>query len=97
MRIPLALLLTATVLSPLTANAIDVSGDQWGSWTKDNSPYNIVGEKVRTLVDARMAAGYYKAIWDGRNDAGKVVSSGIYLYRLKAGNQESIRLMSLLR
>jgi len=59
--------------------------------------YNILGEKVRTLVETPKAKGYYTAIWHGRNDSGETVSSGIYLYRLKAGNQESIRRMSLLR
>jgi len=59
--------------------------------------YNILGEKVRSLVEAQKPAGYYTAIWDGRNDAGVLVSSGIYLYRLKAGNQETIKRMSLLR
>jgi len=59
--------------------------------------HNILGQKVRTLVDGREPRGYHRAVWDGRNDTGEIVSSGIYLYRLKAGDQESIRRMSLLR
>jgi len=59
--------------------------------------HNILGQKVRTLVEEPKHAGYYTAIWDGRNDSGELVSSGIYLYRLKAGNQETIKRMSLLR
>lgn len=59
--------------------------------------YNILGQKVRTLVDGPKTKGYYTAVWDSRNDAGDPVSSGIYLYRLTAGDQERIRHMSLLR
>ncbi len=44
MRIALTILLSAIVLSPLTAYGIDVWGDQWGTWTRENSPYNVVGE-----------------------------------------------------
>jgi len=72
MRIALTLLLAAVVLFPLMANAIDVSGDQWGTWTKENSPYNVVGEirvppestlviEPGVLVDFQ---GHYKFIVD---------------------------------
>jgi len=40
----LRLFVVAVVLFPLTARAIDVWGDQWGTWTRDNSPYNVIGE-----------------------------------------------------
>jgi len=76
-----------------TLIAYAVPEEQWVSLTV----YNILGEKVRSLVEAQKPAGYYSAMWDGRNDAGEIVSSGIYLYRLRAGDQESIRRMSLLR
>jgi hypothetical protein len=59
--------------------------------------HNILGQKVRSLGDSSKPKGYYTAIWDGRNDAAEMVSSGIYLYRLTAGDQKSIRRMSLLR
>jgi hypothetical protein len=48
--------------------------------------YNILGKKVRTLVDEPRRAGYYEVIWDGKDDSGKEVSSGIYFYQLRAGN-----------
>jgi len=44
MRVLIRFLVAAVVLSPLPASAIDVSGDQWGTWTRDNSPYNVIGE-----------------------------------------------------
>ena len=48
--------------------------------------YNLLGEEVALIInDELQAAGYHAAIWDGRNHAGKVVASGVYIYRLEAG------------
>lgn len=47
--------------------------------------YNLLGEKVRTLVDAKESAGMKHITWDGRNDRGERVSSGVYVYRIEAG------------
>jgi hypothetical protein len=44
MRSSMTLVVVLTLLLPPAAHSIDVSGDQWGSWTKENSPYNVVGE-----------------------------------------------------
>ncbi|MFQ6113820.1 MAG: T9SS type A sorting domain-containing protein, partial [bacterium] len=59
--------------------------------------YNSLGQKVRTLVNARQNAGFYSTQWDGTNQAGMPVSSGVYLYRLKAGDFTESRKMVLLR
>jgi hypothetical protein len=49
--------------------------------------YNLLGEEVVTLIDHEsIEAGYHAAIWDGRTQHGQPVASGIYLYRLRAGN-----------
>lgn len=48
--------------------------------------YNSLGQKIRTLVRNFQQPGSYQAVWDGRNDAGEVVGSGMYLYRFTAGN-----------
>jgi len=45
--------------------------------------YNILGQRVRTLVDEEKLPGEYKVIWDGRDDKGDEISSGIYFYKLK--------------
>ena len=46
--------------------------------------YNLLGEEVALIInDALRAAGYHAAIWDGRNHAGQVVASGVYIYRLE--------------
>ena len=59
--------------------------------------FNLLGQKVYTLVDARMPAGYHNIEWDGRDDTGKVVSSGIYMYRFTATNFTQSRKMLLVR
>ena len=48
--------------------------------------FNVLGQKVKTLVNKKMAADKYSVIWDAKNDFGNLVSSGIYIYRLKADN-----------
>lgn len=59
--------------------------------------FNALGEKVRTLVDRREAAGSYQVRWDGRGDGGKAVSSGLYLYRIQTGHFVQTRKMLVLR
>ncbi|NIT55318.1 MAG: T9SS type A sorting domain-containing protein, partial [Aliifodinibius sp.] len=49
------------------------------------SVYNILGQKVRTLVKGRQSAGRHEVTWDGRDDGGVKVSSGVYVYQLKIG------------
>ncbi|RKY87238.1 hypothetical protein DRQ09_04795, partial [candidate division KSB1 bacterium] len=48
--------------------------------------YNLLGQEIRTLVNGYKTKGTYKEIWNGKDNNGRNVSSGIYLYRLKAGN-----------
>ena len=47
--------------------------------------YNSLGQKIRTLVDGSQAAGVHTVQWDGRNESGQQVSSGVYFYRLQSG------------
>ncbi len=48
--------------------------------------YNALGEPVRELVNGQLQAGEYKAFWDGRNQAGELLGSGIYLAKMKSRN-----------
>jgi hypothetical protein len=48
--------------------------------------YNMLGQEVATLVEGYQSAGYHSAEWNSRTEAGTVVASGIYMYRLTAGN-----------
>jgi len=59
--------------------------------------YNVLGQLVKTLVDEEKSPGNYQLIWDGKDQRGDEVSSGIYFYQLKAGNYKETRKMSLLR
>lgn len=49
--------------------------------------YDILGREVRTLIDRHQDSGNHKALWDGKNEARKAVSSGLYIYKLTAGNR----------
>jgi hypothetical protein len=59
--------------------------------------YNILGQKVRTLVDEERIPGEYKVIWDGKDEKGKEVSSGIYFYQLKTKDYTETKKMVLLK
>ncbi|MBI2501696.1 MAG: T9SS type A sorting domain-containing protein [Candidatus Latescibacteria bacterium] len=59
--------------------------------------YNLAGQKVATLLEGRREAGAYTLRWDGKDDSGKELASGVYLYRLRAGEQVETRKLALLR
>lgn len=59
--------------------------------------YNVLGQRVRNLVDEEQGPGYKKIHWDGRDDAGVEVSSGVYFYRIKAGDFVECKKMTLLK
>ena len=59
--------------------------------------YNIMGQKVRTLESGYLNPGLHKTVWDGRDDFGKAVSSGVYICRLKTGEQVAAKQMMLMK
>ncbi len=59
--------------------------------------YNKLGQRVRTLVDETKQAGYYTVVWNGCDDSGKQVASGVYFCRLAAGDFTASRKMMLMR
>ena len=59
--------------------------------------YNLLGQEVRVLVDERMEAGSFTATWDGADALGRRVASGVYLYRIQAGDFSASRRMLLLK
>jgi hypothetical protein len=59
--------------------------------------FNVAGQKVRTLVDQIEEAGRHTLTWQGRNDDGLEVSSGIYFCRFQAGDLRAVRKMVLLK
>ena len=48
--------------------------------------YNLHGQQIRSLLSRTMVSGEHVVAWDGRNDAGELVASGVYFYRLQAGD-----------
>jgi len=59
--------------------------------------YNVLGQNVRTLVDEFQSADYHSVIWDGRNNGGVPVASGVYFYRIDAGEMSVTKKMMMLK
>jgi hypothetical protein len=59
--------------------------------------YSLTGQRVRTLVSGPLSAGAHSVVWDGRDDAGRTVSSGVYLSRLKSGGKAATEKMLLMK
>ncbi len=69
---------------------------------KDASPvtigvYNLKGQLVKTLVNDTKAAGNYNVVWNGTDNSGRAVSSGVYYYKMYAGKFSSTRKMILMK
>ena len=61
------------------------------------SVYNLSGQKIRTLLDGPQVAGVHRVAWDGKDETGIQVASGIYLYRLETEEGSLVRKMMLLK
>jgi hypothetical protein len=59
--------------------------------------YNIKGQKVKKLLNEKLGAGTHQVVWNGKDENGKSVTSGIYFYELKSGNYTSTKKMILLK
>ena len=59
--------------------------------------YNVLGQKVRSLVDRELSAGSYTVTWNGTDASGNSVATGIYLYRFQSGNHVETKKMLLLK
>jgi hypothetical protein len=59
--------------------------------------YNVFGQKVRLLIDATLPPGSYTVTWDGRDEEGNRLASGVYFCRLSAGENSSTAKMILLK
>jgi flagellar hook assembly protein FlgD len=59
--------------------------------------YNLCGQLVKTLIEGRMDSGNHSVVWDGKNENGKEVSSGIYFYVLATDYGKTTKRMTLLR
>ncbi|MCI0450845.1 MAG: right-handed parallel beta-helix repeat-containing protein [Candidatus Latescibacteria bacterium] len=59
--------------------------------------YDVGGRRVRELVNERRERGAYKVVWDGQNDAGQTVASGVYFYKMVAGSFTDTKKMTILK
>ncbi|MBN2000116.1 T9SS type A sorting domain-containing protein [candidate division KSB1 bacterium] len=59
--------------------------------------YNLRGERIKNVTSGVIKSGSHSVVWDGTNDLGFPVSSGVYLYRLTAGNRIELKKMVLVR
>jgi hypothetical protein len=59
--------------------------------------FDMLGREVKTLVNGDVNAGTHTAVWDGTNNSGDAVASGIYIYKLKAGKTQINKKMTLMR
>ena len=80
--------------NPTTTISYDVAGD---GGLVSLVIYNVNGQKVRTLVNEVKTPGFYKMVWDGRNDLGESVASGVYLYKMISGDFSKIQKMTFIK
>jgi hypothetical protein len=59
--------------------------------------FDLLGQRVRTLLEERAAPGYYRATWDGLDSAGQGMGSGVYFCRVRVGEQAQVRKMALVK
>ncbi len=79
--------------NPATAIAYDVPRRSYVSIRV----YNLLGREVRVLVQEEVPAGFHSIAWNGTDNRGRSVASGIYLYRIRAGDYVATRKMMLLK
>jgi hypothetical protein len=59
--------------------------------------FNVLGQRIRTLVEEEQAAGTSEVVWDGKDETGDQVASGVYFYKLKAEDFSQTKKMVLIR
>jgi flagellar hook assembly protein FlgD len=77
--------------------AFDVPGTPGEKEHVEVTVYDIRLRRVSTLIESELEPGSYKLQWNGRDDRGARVSSGIYLYTLRAGERTFTRKMTVVK
>jgi len=83
--------------NPTTTIEFDVPRVFKGNTTIHLAIFNTLGQKIKTLVNASLGPGTYRVRWDGTNENGETVSSGIYLYGIQSEYYVRFRKMILMR
>jgi len=96
--LPKAFALSQNAPNPFNpATTISYSVPEGAAAAVDMKVYDIRGQLVRTLVNESKEAGSYTVFWDGTDESGRKVSSGVYFYRMRAGKFVQTRKMVLLK
>lgn len=61
------------------------------------SIFNVIGQEVRSLDNSFRNPGSYSVVWDGKDNSGRMVNSGVYFYRLRAGSHSMTRKLMMLK
>jgi flagellar hook assembly protein FlgD len=59
--------------------------------------YDVLGQKVKTLINQPQNSGMHQVVWNGRDENGNSVSSGVYIYNLTSGNYSASKKLLLLK
>lgn len=59
--------------------------------------FNVLGQRVKTLVDETLEPGNYRTTWDGTDECNEPVSSGVYFYRIQTGQIAKTKKMILMK
>jgi hypothetical protein len=81
--------------NPVTSIRFHVSGIEMQHLTL--TVYNLLGQKIRILANQKFAPGFHQLRWNGTDQQGRPMSSGVYLYRLEGDNLNLCRRMVLMR
>ena len=81
--------------NPVTTISFDVMGSESANVTL--IIYNVLGQSVRTLMASELSAGNYEVEWNGRNDAGQQMASGMYIYLLQVNGLVQTKTMVLMK
>jgi len=89
-------ILSQNVPNPFNPRTV-ISFDLPADGQVDLEVYDVGGRLVKTLINGSMTAGRHDAHWDGTDEQGRAVSTGMYLYRLRSGSSDEVRRMTLMR
>ncbi len=83
--------------NPSTRIGFDIAGKSGDAIAVNLSVYNTQGVKIKTLYNGLLAPGEYTLEWDGINESGQIMSSGVYFYRLSTPRFTTSKKMILMR
>jgi len=83
--------------NPTTTISFDVAGTSGVKQQVQLTVYNVRGKQIIKLIDSEYEPGSHRVVWDGKNDKGEPVSSGIYLYTLRSGDKSYTKKMVMVK